>query len=97
MMKDTAKDEWKNAMGLQLKDGTTKEDTNVTKVDVHKPAQRDSLDADPSKEKQLLRNKLIQGLMHNKPKKSSSAHIVPEGTVVFIHYAIHLLSIFNNN
>ena len=95
-MKDTAKDEWKDAMGLQLKDGTAKEDTNV-QVDVHKPAQRDSLDADPSKEKQLLRNKLIQGLMHNKPKKSSSAHIVPEGTVVFIHYAIHLLSIFNNN
>ena len=39
MMKDTAKDEWKDAMGLQLKDGTAKEDTNV-QVDVHKPAQK---------------------------------------------------------
>ena len=95
MMKDTAKDEWKDAMGLQLKDGTAKEDTNV-QVDVHKPAQRDS-PVDLSKEKELLRNELIEGLMHNKPKKSSLAHIVPEGTVLFIHYAIHLLSIFNNN
>jgi hypothetical protein len=44
-------------------------DTNVTKVDVHKPAQRDSLDADPSKEKELLCNELTKGLMLNKPKK----------------------------
>ena len=56
MMKDTAKDEWKDTMGLQLKDGTVKEDTNVTKVDVHKPTQKDSPDADPSKEKELLCN-----------------------------------------
>jgi hypothetical protein len=69
----------------------------VTKVDVHKPAQRDSPDVDPSKEKELLCNKLIEGMMHNKPKKSSSAHIMLEGIVPFIHYAIHLLSIFNNN
>ena len=59
MMKDTTKDEWKDAMGLQLKDVTAKEDTNVTKVDVHRPAQRDSSNADPSKEKELLRNELI--------------------------------------
>jgi hypothetical protein len=97
MMKDTAKDESKDAMALQLKDGIAKEDTNVTKVNVHKPAQRDSPDADPSKEKELLCNELIEGLIHNKPKKSLLTHIVPEGTVLFIHYAIHLLSIFNNN
>jgi hypothetical protein len=29
-------------MVLPLKDGTAKDDTNVTKVDIHKPAQRDS-------------------------------------------------------
>ena len=54
MVKDTAKNEWKGAMGLQLKDGTTKDDTNVTKVDVHKLAQRDSPDVDPSKEKRIV-------------------------------------------
>jgi hypothetical protein len=47
MMKDTAKDEWKDANGI------AKEDTSVTKVDVHKPAPRDSPDIDPSKEKEL--------------------------------------------
>jgi len=41
----------------------------VTKVDVHKLAQRDSPHADPSKEKELLHNELIEGLMHNKLKK----------------------------
>ena len=41
----------------------------MTKVDVHKPAQRDSPHVDPSKEKELLHNELIEGLMHNKPKK----------------------------
>jgi len=74
-----------------LKDGTAKGNTNVTKVDVHKPAQRDSPDADPSKEKELLHNELIEGLMHNKPIKSWSARIMPDGSVLFIHYGIHLL------
>ena len=55
-MKDAAKDKWKGAMGLQLMNGTVKDDTNVTKADVHKPTQRDSPDADPSKEKELLCN-----------------------------------------
>ena len=41
----------------------------MTKVDVHKLAQRDSPHADPSKEKELLHNELIEGLMHNKLKK----------------------------
>jgi hypothetical protein len=62
-----------------LKDGNAKDDTNVTKVDVHKLAQRDSPDADQSKEKELLRqskekellrHELIEGLMRNKPKKN---------------------------
>jgi hypothetical protein len=46
---NTTKDDKPCAMGLQLKDSTTKDHTNVTKVDVHKPAQQDSPDADPSK------------------------------------------------
>jgi hypothetical protein len=75
-MKDTTKDECKGAMVLPLKDGTAKDDTNVTKVDIHEPAQRDSPDADPSKEKDLLRIELTEGLMHKKPKKSSLACIV---------------------
>jgi hypothetical protein len=47
--RNTTKDDKPCAMGLQLKDSTTKDHTNVTKVDVHKPAQQDSPDADPSK------------------------------------------------
>jgi hypothetical protein len=42
VMKGTTKDECKGGMALLLKDGTAKDDTNVTKVDIHKPAQRDS-------------------------------------------------------
>jgi hypothetical protein len=65
-----------------LKDGNAKDDTNVTKVDVHKLAQRDSPDADQSKEKELLRHELIESLMRNKPKKTSSACIMPKGSVL---------------
>ena len=45
MVKGTAKDEWKGAMSFQLKDSTIEDGTNVTKVDVHMPPQRDSRDA----------------------------------------------------